>query len=152
MTPSAPMRFPATTPARMYPACAMLEYASMRLILVWDTATIFPRIIDAAAMSAITSLSVGSAFSAKGLKTRRNPENAAALPPVAMKPLTVVGAPSYTSGAHMWNGNAATLNKSPTSTRARPTTKTGECARARECDGIALMAVLPVAPYTRAMP
>ena len=40
------------------------------------------------------------------------PPNAAAFTPAAMKPVTGVGAPSYASGAHMWNGTAATLKAS----------------------------------------
>ena len=35
----------------------------------------------------------------------------------ARRPDMGVGAPSYTSGAHMWNGTAATLNPKPASTR-----------------------------------
>ena len=47
------------------------------------------------------------------ISTRTNAANAAALTPVAMNPVTGVGEPSYTSGAHMWNGTAATLNPNP---------------------------------------
>ena len=36
-----------------------------------------------------------------------------------------VGAPSYTSGAHMWNGAAATLNPKPTSISAMPIRSSG---------------------------
>ncbi len=34
--------------------------------------------------------------------------------------VTGVGAPSYTSGVHMWNGTAEILNASPASTNTRP--------------------------------
>ena len=37
-----------------------------------------------------------------------------------MKAVTGVGEPWYTSGVHAWNGTAATLNPSPTSSRANP--------------------------------
>ena len=34
--------------------------------------------------------------------------------------VTVVGAPSYASGAHMWNGTAATLKQQPMPDRTSP--------------------------------
>ena len=37
-----------------------------------------------------------------------------------MNAVTGVGAPWYTSGVHTWNGTAATLNPSPTSSSATP--------------------------------
>ncbi len=37
-----------------------------------------------------------------------------------MNAVTGVGAPWYTSGVHMWNGTAATLKPSPTSSSAMP--------------------------------
>src|SRR5258708_9678046 len=60
--------------------------------------------------------------------TRNNAANAAALTPVAMKPETGVGAPSYTSGAHMWNGTAAILNANPTSSSPSPSSSIVGCA------------------------
>ena len=44
--------------------------------------------------------------------------NAAAFTPAAMKPVTGAGAPSYTSGTHMWKGTAATLKANPAVRRA----------------------------------
>ena len=41
-----------------------------------------------------------------------------------MNAVTGVGAPWYTSGVHMWNGTAATLNPRPTSSSARPSSST----------------------------
>ena len=41
----------------------------------------------------------------------------------AMKAVTGVGAPSYTSGVHMWNGAAETLKPSPTMIIARPASR-----------------------------
>ncbi len=38
--------------------------------------------------------------------TRAKAANAAAFTPVDMKAVTIVGAPSYASGVHMWNGTA----------------------------------------------
>ena len=34
-----------------------------------------------------------------------------------------VGAPTYTSGVHAWNGTAATLNSRPTATSAVPASR-----------------------------
>ena len=42
-----------------------------------------------------------------------------------MKPVTVVGAPSYASGVHMWKGTAATLKANPTSRSSEPTSSIG---------------------------
>jgi hypothetical protein len=36
--------------------------------------------------------------------------------------VTIVGTPSYTSGAQLWNGAAATLNRNPTPIRSTPST------------------------------
>lgn len=36
--------------------------------------------------------------------------------------VTIVGTPSYTSGAQLWNGAAATLNRKPTPIRSTPST------------------------------
>ena len=58
-------------------------------------------------------------------QTRRNAANAAAFTVAAMYAVIGVGAPSYTSGAHMWNGTAATLNPKPTSSSAMPTSSSG---------------------------
>ena len=70
--------------------------------------------------------SAGSAES----KTRRSAPKAAALTPADMKAVTVVGAPSYTSGAHMWKGTLATLKPKPTSSRAAPEHGEGDRLRA----------------------
>src|SRR5690606_41982358 len=40
--------------------------------------------------------------------------------------LTEVGAPWYTSGTHMWNGTAPSLNARPATTNTRPNTSTME--------------------------
>ena len=48
--------------------------------------------------------------------------NAAILGAVAMNRVTGVGAPSYTSGTHMWKGTAPSLNATPTTTNTSPST------------------------------
>jgi hypothetical protein len=51
---------------------------------------------------------------------RNSPPKAATLVQAAMKPVTGVGAPWYTSGVQEWKGAAPTLNSSPISTMATP--------------------------------
>ena len=87
-------------------------------------------------------------------RTRSSAANAAAFTAVTMYPVTGVGAPSYTSGAHMWNGTAATLNPKPTSSNPSPISSIVLCCRPRvaTCTPIKVRFVVAVAPYTRAMP
>src|SRR5262249_60382100 len=54
-------------------------------------------------------------------KTRRKAAKTAAFGPVLINPVTMVGAPSYTSGVHRWNGALAILKPNPTSIIAAPT-------------------------------
>src|SRR5437764_13601100 len=51
--------------------------------------------------------------------------NAATLVHAAMKAVTGVGAPWYTSGVQEWNGIADTLNSRPTATIVTPTSSSG---------------------------
>ena len=89
-----PAAFAAMMPVRIYPACATLEYASMRFTLVCEIAMMFPTIMDRAASTAIASRSGATCPSTSGANTRRKAAKAADLPPVDMRPLTIVGAPS----------------------------------------------------------
>ena len=54
----------------------------------------------------------------------------------------------------MWNGTAATLKAKPTSSSARPMSSSVPCSRCSEvtCAPISARFVVPVAPYTRAIP
>ena len=67
------------------------------------------------------------------MSTRTSAANAAALTPVAMNPVTGVGEPSYTSGAHMWNGTAATLKPKPMSRSPRPSAAMSGSGRPASC-------------------
>ena len=51
--------------------------------------------------------------------------NEAAFDPTERNAVIGVGAPSYTSGAHMWNGTAAILNPMPATTRITASTTHG---------------------------
>src|SRR5947209_18692379 len=80
---------------------------------------------------------------------------AAALDADAVKPVTGDGAPSYTSGVHMWNGTAATLNAKPTRSRARPENRRPLLSAggvSRKKMKMSARRVEPVAPYVRAIP
>ena len=72
----------------------MLEYASMRLTLVCTTPTTVPRIIVAAAITDSTGIHCACSGSSGDRNTRTNAANAAALTPVDMNAVTIVGAPS----------------------------------------------------------
>ena len=65
-----------------------------------------------------------------------------------MKAVIGVGAPSYTSGAHMWNGAAATLKPKPTTSSAMPMRKIEPCSTAGNaaCAAMPAKIVVPVAP------
>ena len=71
---------------------------------------------------------------------------AAALDPVAMKEVIVVGAPWYTSGAHMWNGTEEILNPKPTSMSPSPASTSGSAFLAAGEAAIRSRLVEPVAP------
>ena len=58
-------------------------------------------------------------------KSRMIKANAAALDPTARWAVIGVGAPSYTSGAHIWKGTAATLNPSPAIKNKNPINNPG---------------------------
>ncbi len=54
------------------------------------------------------------------LNTLNRTANPAAFEPTDINAVTGVGAPSYTSGVHIWNGTADTLNPNPTSKSPSP--------------------------------
>src|SRR5919106_6734625 len=95
----------------------MLEYASIRFTFVCTTPTTVPTIIVTAAMAESTGIHCACSGSSGERNTRTNAANAAAFTPVDMNAVTIVGAPSYASGVHMWNGTADTLKAKPTASR-----------------------------------
>ena len=67
--------------------------------------------------------------------------------------MTGVGAPSYVSGAHVWNGTALTLNAKPTMTNTTPITSMPPSLPLPVTTWpMAVSLVLPVAPYSRLIP
>src|SRR5690348_948924 len=103
----------------------MLEYASMRLTDSCRPATRFATVMVATASAAMTG---GQPFDhdveLESPKTTRRTRSIIAKAPAftttAMYVVAGVGAPSYASGVHMWNGTALTLNTRPTSTSTPP--------------------------------
>ena len=73
--------------------------------------------------------------------------NAAAFTAADMKAVTGAGAPSYTSGVHIWKGTAEILKPKPMMRNTAPSVmKSGDAAPLDTLCPIAAMFVLPVAP------
>src|SRR6516165_7727817 len=112
-----------------YPACAIELYASRRLTFDCSSAAKFPMVIDNSAETQTRGSHPAPIGSKAVMKIRRNTAKAAALGPAERNAVTGVGAPWYTSGAHIWNGDADTLKPSPTKISAAATpTNSGEGA------------------------
>ena len=85
----------------------------MRLRLRCGRASTFPTTIVRMARMIMTWPQSDQAEPAAMMNSLAKPRKAAALTAVAMKAVTGVGAPSYTSGAQLWNGTAETLKPKP---------------------------------------
>src|SRR6476660_4992677 len=97
----------------------MLEYASIRFTFVCASATMLPPVIVMAANTAKTVDQSSASGPRAETITRRIAANAAAFGATDMKAVAGVGAPSYASGVHWWNGTTAALNARPTVMSAR---------------------------------
>src|SRR5206468_12802007 len=75
----------------------------MRLKVRCARAIRFPTTMVATASHHTSACQAGTASNASP-RTRSSAANAAAFTAVTMYPVTGVGAPSYTSGAHIWKG------------------------------------------------
>src|SRR5512136_1930307 len=78
--------------------------------------------------------------------------NEAAFDPTEMKAATGVGEPSYTSGAHMWNGTAAILKLTPATTMMTARTSRGSFSYPASAIAIDRSAVDPDRPYISDIP
>jgi hypothetical protein len=78
------------------------------------------------------------------IAVRTNMAMPATLTAAAKKAVTGVGAPSYTSGVHIWNGTADTLKQKPANRNTRPKIRPVP-AEAAECAMPAKLTV-PVKP------
>src|SRR5207244_9991928 len=85
-------------------------------------------------------------------KIRNSIAKDAAFEPTDRNAVIGVGAPSYTSGAHMWNGTAAILNPTPATTRITASTRRGSRSWPAKSDAIVRRFVVPDRPYMSDMP
>ncbi len=131
----------------MYPACATPEYASSRFKLDCAIAIRLPTIMLVAATKASSTCHSGERWGRPPAKTRTIIAKAAALVPTDMNAVTGIGAPWYTSGVHMWNGAAETLNANPTPISTMPSTSSG-LPRLADATRVAMsgITVVPAAP------
>src|SRR5205823_5417478 len=131
--------------------CEIDEYASMRLTLSWRTALMLPMVI---VIAAITTSGLAQPSAPNGVVSPPRPVTntriiaaiAADLIAAAMNPVTGVGAPSYASGAHMWNGTAATLKPNATTSRNAPAITRPGFAVCAIAAGILSRLSVPAAP------
>src|ERR687898_750400 len=81
-----------------------------------------PTAIETAASAASAGCQSSTDGPSATSNSRTKTQNAAALVATDMNAVTGVGAPSYTSGVHWWNGASETLNASPVAASAIPIT------------------------------
>src|SRR5262245_54189175 len=124
----------------------------MRLRLDCCSATTLPTVMVNAAPAQRIPLSCSATGASATTAARTTAAKAAALTTVAMNAVTDVGAPSYTSGVHRWNGTAATLNPSPTKSIAAPPSSNGSEAFRCATSASTAYDVDPVPAYSSAMP
>src|SRR6185369_10748616 len=91
------------------PACEIEEYASIRLMFRCTSAAKLPTASDAIAMPASAHVHRCASCGNAVRRIRNASMNAATFVAADMKAVTGVGAPSYTSGVHWWNGAADDL-------------------------------------------
>ena len=106
-TAATPASVPGTNPISAKPILLIEEYASSRLMFVWPIAATPPRMVEASAEKIVICRHASVAGPSASTATRTSSAIAATLEDDARKAVTGVGAPSYTSGVHMWNGTAA---------------------------------------------
>src|SRR6476646_4504917 len=101
----------------------MEEYAIRRLKLRWPMAAKEPSAIEAIETNTTicchSCTMPGKAVTA----ARTKMEIAATFGAAAKNAVTGVGAPSYTSGVHIWNGTAEILKQKPTNRNTSPNTR-----------------------------
>src|SRR6266536_857531 len=139
-------------PIMRYPACAIEEYASMRLTFDCVTAAKLPTVIVTAASTQNSRRQSAFIDGIPSTKIRISIANDAAFDPTDRNAVTGVGAPSYTSGAHMWNGTAAILNPMPATTRMTASTSRGSFSWPTNSVAIARRFVVPDKAYISDMP
>src|ERR1700680_2804996 len=104
-------------------------------MLRWPMAAKAPRPMEAMERKTVICCHWGTTVGNASIATRTNSATAATLGAAEKKAVTGVGAPSYTSGVHMWNGTADTLNARPAKRKTRP--------KMRPMDGVFAAAATP---------
>src|SRR5262245_47522865 len=136
----------------MYPACEMDEYASRRFKFDCVIAAIFPTVI----VSTLTAAMIASHSARNGplplMNTRSILANEAAFTATDMKAVIDVGAPSYASGVHWWNGTAAILKNIPADNVINAITDIGSAPRRVSASAITTKRVDPDSPYNSDIP
>src|SRR6202049_1028312 len=124
----------------------------MRLMLVCVTAATLPTVIvtiDSTSNNNRQSALINGSPSRKILSSIAND---AAVDPTDRNAVIGVGAPSYTSGAHMWNGTAAILNPTPATTKITAKTSLGSRSCPANVTAIVRRFVVPESPYINDIP
>src|SRR3990172_4858061 len=125
----------------------------MRLMLLWGMASRLPTTMLKPDRPATSRLQCGASPSSGPTNTRMTTAKPAAFGATDGKPVTGVGAPSYTSGPHMWKGAAVILKASPPSTNTMPTTSPGVTAPpGASAMRMPTRLVVPVQPNSRLAP
>ena len=115
---------------------------------VWAIARTLPTTTLAAAIHQITGAQSQASALNDTSSTRIRAPNAAIFVAADMNAVIGIGAPSYTSGVHMWNGTALTLNPKPIARKPNATSASARSpvAAPESACAIAAMLVVPVAP------
>src|ERR1700684_4216675 len=119
----------------------------MRLILSCPSAARFPNVRDSTATAVISGAQPTRTAQNAPRNNRSRSAKLAELEATLTYAEMGVGAPSYTSGAHWWDGTAATLNSTPTETvRIAITTSKSPGGRCASDSAMALRFVEPDIP------
>src|SRR3954470_8481799 len=137
---------------RMNPPCAIDAYASMRTMFVCPSATTLPTVIDSAASVQKNGCQIAVADGNAMYTNCTNATKPAAFDATERNAVTGVGAPSYVSGAQVWNGTAETLKAKPTMMNTTASTTMGVSPDVCTEAAIRVNTVEPAWPERRLMP
>src|SRR6476620_10897937 len=94
-------------------------------MFVWRSANTLPIVMVSAASTHTSGPYTRSAVGNATKITRISATNPAAFDDTDKNAVTGVGAPSYVSGAQVWNGTADTLKANPTMQKTMPSVMSG---------------------------
>ncbi len=140
-------------PNNTKPICAMVENANIRFRFVCAMAARLPTSNEATASMPSICCQSSAMGNMPSTNKRMTMANAANLGAPAIIRVTAVGAPSYTSGTHMWNGAAPNLKARPATTNTTPKASTRLSALpVVNCCETTATSKEPVAPYIMERP